>query len=194
MGGLNLEKQLLTMAQIAKQLELAESTARFYRDRFENYIPSVGEGRKKRYKPETIEVLRFIAEGYNRNLTAMDIEDGLSRMVARNIEFEEVTATTIAAAQQQSKNEPNQYALQLQFAVEQMSAAMQVMADQKEEIAELRKHVAVIENRQKEQQEYINTKLEERDQKLMESIREIQESKKQLATTQQKNKWWKFWK
>jgi len=187
MGELNLEKQLLTMAQIAKQLDLAESTARFYRDRFENYIPSVGEGRKKRYKPETIEVLRFIAEGYNRNLTAMDIEDGLSRMVARNIDFEEVTATTTAAAQQQSKSEPNQYALQLQFAVEQMSSAMQVIADQKEEIAELRKHVAIIENKQKEQQEYINTKLEEQEQNLMESIREIQKSK-------QKKRWWKFGK
>lgn len=191
-GGIHLEKQLLTMTQIAKQLNLAESTARFYRDRFENYIPSVGEGRKKRYKLETIEVLRFIAEGFNRNLTAMDIEEGLSRMVARNIEFEEVTATTTATAQQQSKNEPNQYALQLQFVIEQMSAAMQIMADQKEEIAELRKHVAVIENKQQEQQEYINTKLEERDQRLMESIREIQESKKQLAATQER-KWWKFW-
>lgn len=192
-----MEKQLLTMTQIARQLNLAESTARFYRDRFETYIPSVGEGRKKRYKPETIEVLRFIAEGFNRNLTAMDIEEGLSCMVARNIEFEEVTATTTAAAQQQSKNESNQYALQIQFAVEQMSAAMQIMADQKEEIAELRKHVAVIENRQQKQQEYINTKLEERDQKLMESIKQLQESKKQLAATQhtqQKNKWWKLWK
>ena len=189
--GFNLDKQLLTMAQIAKQLNLAESTARFYRDRFEDFIPSVGEGRKKRYKPETIEVLRFIAEGFNRNLTAMDIKDGLSRMVAMNIEFEEVTATTTAATQQQSKSEPNQYALQLQFAVEQMSSAMQIIADQKEEIAELRKQVAVIENRQQEQQEYINSKLEERDQQLMESIREIQEAKNQLAATQQK-KWWQF--
>ncbi|MGM0921331.1 MAG: MerR family transcriptional regulator [Bacillota bacterium] len=65
-----MEKQLLTMAQIAKQLNLAESTARFYRDRFEEYIPSVGEG-KKRYKSETVEVLRFIAEGFKRNLTAI---------------------------------------------------------------------------------------------------------------------------
>nr|WP_142352291.1 MerR family transcriptional regulator [Bacillus pumilus] len=161
------------MTQIAKQLSLAESTARFYRDRFENYIPSVGEGRKKRYKPETIEVLRFIAEGFNRNLTATDIEEGLSRMIARNTEFEEVTAT----AQQQSKNDPNHYALQLQIAIEQMSTAMQVIGNQKEEIAELRKHVAMIENKQQEQQEYINTKLEERDQMLMESIRGIQDIK-----------------
>lgn len=66
-GGFNLEKQLLTMAQIAKQLNLTESTARFYRDRFEDFIPSVGEGRKKQYKLETVEVLRFITKGYNRN-------------------------------------------------------------------------------------------------------------------------------
>ncbi|MGM0971306.1 MAG: DUF3967 domain-containing protein [Bacillota bacterium] len=188
-----MEKKLLTMTQIAKQLNLAESTARFYRDRFENYIPSVGEGRKKRYKPETIEVLRFIAEGFKRNLTATDIEEGLSRMIARNTEFEEVTATTTATAQQQSKNEPNHYALQLQIAIEQMNAAIQVIGNQKEEIAELRKHVAIIENKQQEQQEYINTKLEERDKMLMESIREIQESKKQLVANQQK-KWWQFWK
>lgn len=176
------------MAQIAKQLNLAESTARFYRDRFEDFIPSIGEGRKKRYKPETIEVLRFIVEGYNRNLTAMDIKDGLSRMVPRNIEFEEVTATTTATAQQQSEIELKQYALQLQIALEQMGTTMQIIANQKEEIAELRKHIAVMENRQ---QEYINTKLDERDQKLIESIREIQETNKQIAATQQK-KWWQF--
>lgn len=191
--GLKLEKELLTMAQIAKQLNLAESTARFYRDRFQEFIPSVGEGRRKRYTHETVEVLRFIAEGFNRNLTAMDIKEGLSRMVAKNIEFEEVTATTIAAAQQQPENELKQYTLQLQMALEQMGTTMQIMANQKEEIAELRKHIADVENQQQEQREYINTKLEERDRKLVESIREIQETKKQIAATQQK-KWWLFWK
>lgn len=188
-----MEKELLTMAQIAKKLNLAESTARFYRNRFEEFIPFVGEGRKKRYTHETVEVLRFIAEGFNRNLTAMDIKDGLSRMVAKNIEFEEVTATTIAAAQQQTENEQKQHTLQLQIALEQMSTTMQIMANQKEEIAELRKHIADVENQQQEQREYINTKLEERDRKLLESIREIQETKKQIAATQQK-KWWIFWK
>ena len=114
-------------------------------------------------------------------------------MVAKNIEFEKVTATTTSATQQQSNSEPHPYALQLQFAVEQMSATIQIIAEQKEQIAELRKHVAVIENRQQEQQEYINSKLEERDQQIMESIREIQEVKNQLAATKQE-KWWKFWK
>lgn len=174
------------MAQIAKQLNLAESTARFYRDRFEDYIPTVGEGRKKRYKPETIEVLRFIAEGFKRNLTAIDIEDGLSRMVARNIEVKEETAITIAATQQQSENEIKQYNLQLQIALEQISAAMQLIADQKEEITELRKHIADIEKKQQEQQEYINTKLGDQNQKLSEN--EIQETKKEIASDQKEKK------
>ena len=180
------------MAEIAKQLNLAESTARFYRNRFEDYIPSVGEGRKKRYKPDTVEVLRFIAEGFKRNLTAMDIEEGLSRMVARNIEVEKETAITTTATQQQSENELKQYTLQLQLALEQMSTAIQIIANQKEEIAELRKHITDIEKRQQEQQEYINTKLEERDHELIESIKQIQETKKEIANGQEK-KWWQFW-
>lgn len=187
-----MEKKLLTMAQIAKELDLAESTARFYRDRFENYIPSVGEGRKKRYKPETVEVLRFIAESYNRNLSATDIKEGLTRITARNMEYEEVTATPTATVQQQSEIPQNADALQLQAAFEQMSAAMQIMADQKEEIAELRKQVAVMEKKQEALQDHINIKLEERDQMLMESLRELQ-SKKQIEATKKKGKWWRFW-
>lgn len=169
-----MEQQLLTMAQIAKELGLAESTARFYRDRFEDFIPSVGEGRKKRYKPETVEVLRFIADGFNRNLTTADIEGRLTRVFARNIEVEKETAIT-TAAQQQPNNDT------LQAVLKHMNATMRIIADQKEEFAELRKYVADIENRQKEQQEYIDTTLKERDQKLMESIRQVQETKK---------KWW----
>lgn len=172
-----LEKQLLTIAEVAKQLNIPESTARFYRDRFENFIPSVGDGRKKRYKPETAEVLRFIAEGFKHSLTTADIEDGLTRMVARNIEVEKETATTQAVVQQQ----PN---------VLQLQAVLEVIADQKTEIEELRKSVADVKKAQQEQQEYIDTTLIEREKRLMESIRAIQQ---QHAAAREK-KWWKFWR
>ncbi|WP_280519800.1 DUF3967 domain-containing protein [Siminovitchia terrae] len=39
----------------------------------------------------------------------------------------------------------------------------------------------------------MNNKLEERDKKLVESLRAIQETKKEVAATTQ-NKWWQFWK
>ncbi|SFD34853.1 hypothetical protein SAMN05428981_1019 [Bacillus sp. OV194] len=60
-------------------------------------------------------------EGFNRNLTATEIENGLSLDFSRNIEVNEETAGPIAVAQQQSKNELNQYALQLQTAMEGFS-------------------------------------------------------------------------
>lgn len=44
------------------------------------------------------------------------------------------------------------------------------------------------------QQQYIDTRLEERDQKLMLSLKETLEAKNQLAiTTSEKKKWWQFW-
>lgn len=178
-------KKLMTIAEVAKELDIPESTARYYRDSFIDYIPSVGEGRKKRYRSETVEVLRFIAEGFKRKLTAIEIESGLSQMFPRNFEVEQPTAVTTAAAQQQSENEVKQYALQLQMALEQMGKTMQVIADQKEEIAELRKHVADVEKKQQKQEDYINNKLEERDQKLIQSLRESQETKKLLLEVQE---------
>ncbi|MBQ3641741.1 DUF3967 domain-containing protein, partial [bacterium] len=38
------------------------------------------------------------------------------------------------------------------------------------------------------QQEYINTKLEERDRRLMESLRELQETKKQITSSEEVKK------
>ena len=77
------------------------------------------------------------------------------------------------------------HSLQLQIKPEQMGTTMQIIANQKKK---LRKHIALMENRQ---QEYINTKLEERDQNLLNVLKEIQVAEKQIAATKQK-KWWIF--
>ncbi len=69
LGGVILQ-EYLTLAEIARQLNLPESTARYYKNKFSAYIPSYGSGRKKRYSAEAVEVLRLIAEMFNRNATA----------------------------------------------------------------------------------------------------------------------------
>lgn len=46
--------ELMTMAEIAKQSGLPESTVRYYRERFAPYVPAVGEGRGRRYHPEAL--------------------------------------------------------------------------------------------------------------------------------------------
>ncbi|MBJ7939541.1 DUF3967 domain-containing protein, partial [Bacillus cereus] len=162
-----------------------------------NYIPFVGKGRAKKYRPETVEILRFIAEGFNRNLTAMEIEDGLSRMVARNVEVEEETATTIAAAQQQWEDRgiPIQVEVgeKFQQMMNQFTLAMEVIADQKQEIAELRKTVGELQDKQKEQEKQIESKLKLSDEKLIEVIKEIQETKEQIETTESSSWWRRLW-
>lgn len=192
-----MEQALLTISQIAKELQIPESTARYYRDRFINYIPFVGKGRAKKYRPETVDILRFIAEGFNRNLTAMEIEDGLSRMVARNVEVEEETATTIAAAQQQWEDRgiPIQVEVgeKFQQMMNQFTLAMEVIADQKQEIAELRKTVGELQDKQKEQEKQIESKLKLSDEKLIEVIKEIQETKEQIETTESSSWWRRLW-
>ncbi|WP_088325062.1 MerR family transcriptional regulator [Bacillus cereus] len=192
-----MEQTLLTISQIAKELQIPESTARYYRDRFINYIPFVGKGRAKKYRPETVEILRFIAEGFNRNLTAMEIEDGLSRMVARNVEVEEETATTIAAAQQQWEDRgiPIQVEVgeKFQQMMNQFTLAMEVIADQKQEIAELRKTVGELQDKQQEQEKQIESKLKLSDEKLIEVIKEIQETKEQIETTESSSWWRRLW-
>jgi DNA-binding transcriptional MerR regulator len=58
------DEPLLTLRQVADQLHLPESTARYYRDAFLDHIPSIGTGRRRRYPPPAVAVLRCVAEGY----------------------------------------------------------------------------------------------------------------------------------
>jgi DNA-binding transcriptional MerR regulator len=153
------EKKLLTLAEIAKQLDIPESTARFYRDRFPKYIPSVGEGRQKRYRPETVEVLRFIAEGFKNNVTATELEEELSRVFARNVHPQDETATTAAAPQQQDMQELVMLAEMYRRGMSEVAAAMQTIADQRGEIDELRRQIATLpqpKSREQERAERVN--------------------------------------
>ena len=58
------DEALLTLSQIAVQLRLPESTTRYYRDAFPDLVPQVGTGRRRRYPPEAVDVLRSIAMAY----------------------------------------------------------------------------------------------------------------------------------
>lgn len=182
--------KLLTIAEIAKQLDLPESTVRYYRDRFASYVPSVGEGRKKRYLPEAAEVLRFIAEGFNRNATATDIEEALSLVFPRTIEFKEETAITTEVAQQQSTLLPNEQLITL---ISHLATAMQTMAEQKQEIAELREWIKDVEEQQADQQKYINESIRRRDEQLTEAMATILEVRREIAAVREQNSrpWWK---
>jgi DNA-binding transcriptional MerR regulator len=69
---------LLTVADIARQLQIPEATARYYRDRFALYVPSVGAGRSRRYPSEALDVLRYIATTLRAGTPVALVEAGLA--------------------------------------------------------------------------------------------------------------------
>jgi len=69
--------QLLTIADIAKQANVSQSTARFYRDKYNEYFSYVGEGRARRYLVESIEAMEIIIDGYKQKQPSPMIENRL---------------------------------------------------------------------------------------------------------------------
>lgn len=81
------ETPLLSIADIARHFDLPESTARYYCKRFAEHIPSVGEGRRRRYRPETLEVIALVLEEMQKSRTAASVEELLATQFPRNVEI-----------------------------------------------------------------------------------------------------------
>ncbi|MFH1913592.1 MAG: MerR family transcriptional regulator [Pseudomonadota bacterium] len=71
-------KKVLSVAEIARELELPESTVHYWKNRFAQHLPSVGRGRQKRFRPEAIEVFGTISRLLKEGHTARDVMDQLS--------------------------------------------------------------------------------------------------------------------
>ena len=68
---------LMSLADIAKEISIPESNARYYQKKFAAYFPTVGNGRTRRYESKAVEVMRMIAEGFKNNLPAEVVEEQL---------------------------------------------------------------------------------------------------------------------
>src|SRR5260370_42641922 len=69
-----------TLREIAREMNLPESTLRYYRDAFELFIPTVGLGRRRRYPSPAREIFQLIAEGFAQNLAREDIESRIQEV------------------------------------------------------------------------------------------------------------------
>lgn len=78
------DDSLLSIADISRHFSLPESTTRYYCKRFAAFIPSVGEGRRRRYRKETLEVIAAILEEMQRSRTAAAVETALESRFPRN--------------------------------------------------------------------------------------------------------------
>ena len=55
-----MQNDLMTLKDIAQKLGLPESTLRKYRDAYPQYIPTVGTGRERLYRPRAAQVFEAI--------------------------------------------------------------------------------------------------------------------------------------
>ena len=154
----------LTIKEISDILKIPESTLRFYRDRFAEYIPVIGHGRKRRYPETAIEIFRIIAESYERNMTAEDIAERLSIDFARNIEVVETNHNNATVAQQ----------FEFQQAIDLLARAISEVATTQHNIMEQMERMQ--EESARREQELMN-RLEERDRLLNELILSWREEK-----------------
>ncbi|MDD4953276.1 MAG: MerR family transcriptional regulator [Desulfovibrionaceae bacterium] len=73
------EKSLLSVAEIARRIGVPESTVHYWKNRFAQHIPSVGQGRQKRFKSEAVAVFTAISEMLKDGHTAKDVMDRLAK-------------------------------------------------------------------------------------------------------------------
>jgi hypothetical protein len=69
---------LLTLRAIAHALRLPESTVRYYRDAFAEFLPTEGRGRRRRHPAAVLPLFELIAEGFAANWSRDDIRATLA--------------------------------------------------------------------------------------------------------------------
>ena len=118
-----MEPELLTIAELARNLDLPESTTRYYCNRFAEHLPSVGEGRRRRFKQEALDILKKIAETMRRDKNAYAVD-----LVLRNSADTPAPLPVAAAPREQLFAPAVTLAPQLISLVENQTKALQEIA------------------------------------------------------------------
>lgn len=127
-----------TITDLARELKIPESTARYHRDRFPEYFHATVVGKKRYYSKDMLRVLDVIIAESLRNKSTAEISQAL------NQEFEPIIeiATQAAAGQQQDIFLANQAVktaiVDIKNILETLSSQVNQNSQLQNEIAELR--------------------------------------------------------
>jgi DNA-binding transcriptional MerR regulator len=137
------DERLLSIADIARHFSLPESTARYYCKRFAQYMPVIGEGRRRRYRREAMEVVRAVLEAMRETGNAAGVEAVLANNFPRN------ALSLVAPAESAPPEEtlpvipgqiPMRFLEQQNRALEGIASALTLLVRRQEELAELASH------------------------------------------------------
>ncbi|MFN2268918.1 MAG: MerR family transcriptional regulator [Desulfonatronovibrio sp.] len=144
-----MSQELLTIKEIARRLTLPESNVRYYRDKYEKYLPSVGSGRKKRFKPQAVDVFKTIVQGLEESLSSNEIESRLAARFSQNpadiYQDKEINSHSYPEIYPESKTEVWQEIMFRQAnTMEKMADALKLERGVRQEIIDIRQGHAKI--------------------------------------------------
>lgn len=93
-----------SIAQIARETKIPDSTLRYWRERFKDFLPSEGKGRATRYHKESIAVFATIRDLNEEGIPFDQIPDRLSQQFQRTYTIESEDGMPIG-----KKNELEKY-------------------------------------------------------------------------------------
>lgn len=159
-------KEWLSVAELAKESEIPESTARRYLDRHERFFRCEQRARGRRYHRDSVVVLARIQSLYAQGLEASDVDSTLSMEFAISIDNHPSTTPPPSLAAPIATRDD---------LVQAFAAIHREMEQMKNELAATRS--------------FIDERLEERDRKLMETLRLMQQQAEREASSRKKS-WW----
>jgi DNA-binding transcriptional MerR regulator len=137
--------RLLSIADIARHFSLPESTARYYCKRFARYMPVSGEGRRRRYRREALDVIRAVLDAMRETKTATGVENVLAGAFPHNAVSLIVPADEAPPAETlpampvpaMPAHIPAQLFEQQCRALEGIASSLAILVQRQEELAEL---------------------------------------------------------
>jgi len=173
----------ITINDISKMINTPVPTVRRYIQKHQPFLNTKKQGKKILLHPDSIELLKKIRKWYVvDNLIDIEIDNKLKASGYKAvIDVESINHESI----EQELDSSSLDFVKAMFK-EQRAINEQLMENNKllvEEIKEI-----------KQSYKEGESKREQRDLALMEIVRSMQETKKSIAASEEKKKWWEFWK
>ncbi|MEF2231252.1 MAG: MerR family transcriptional regulator [Pseudodesulfovibrio sp.] len=170
---MNLHQKYISLREVGRRLDIPPSTVVYYKDKFSKYIPYTGEGdgRRRRYPAEVLEIFRRIREMFNDNWSVDQIERELEMKFSGLLNDQQCDHEN----GQSFSGGPDVFARELGGVLARMSDVLQNQTLFRSEIRSLRDEVAELRRERRD--------LEKRHAERVNSLeREVSELRRKLAS------------
>ncbi len=176
-----MNEEWVSLSTIARELDIADSTARRWASMFSDFLEAKGRGAGRRFNPQARDVLRRVQQLYNKNLTADQIADTLRQefSVVVDVQSEdERIPSTVPAVQMDEVLQMMAQAMteqQRRLVNELRGQLSDVLSRLRDEVAATREDNEKLRAMLNERLNESEQRLQQRDKMLMETLRTMNE-------------------